>query len=79
MQALTWRDIPPESESQGPSRRPSWSNWRGKKSAFLGYQKRLWLQWEAKSAQTAFLVIFDVTSSMLYTIARQQLLRNKKA
>ena len=47
-----------ESASQGPSRRPRWGHRRGKKSALLGYPKRLWLQWEAKWAKMAFLVIF---------------------
>ena len=58
MQAPTRRDAFTESPSQGASRRPRWGPWRGKKSAFLGVQKRLWLQWEAKWAKMAFLVVF---------------------
>ena len=47
-----------EMASQGPTRRPRWGHRRGKKSAFLGYQKRLWLQWEAKWAKMAFSAVF---------------------
>ena len=43
-----------EKASQRLSCRPRWGHRRGKKSAFLGYLKRLWLQWEAKWAKMAF-------------------------
>ena len=49
MQVHTGRYASPESASQGPSRRPRWGHWKGKKS-------RTWLQWEAKRAKLAFLV-----------------------
>ena len=78
MRARTWRDDSPERVFHGPSRRPRWGHWRGKESVFWGVQQRLWLQREAKLAKMAFLVIFHVTSSILYMLAMESLLRKKK-